>query len=325
MNILVTTDRNYLQHAYVMLVSLLENNRNDHIDLYYIHYDLDDKSLGEFIAFFSKRNMTTIFLRADKEEFRKLYTSAHITPAVYLRIRCADLLPRKVKRILYLDPDIIVKKPLADLYRTDFGECYVAAADNYDLKIHRNPVLSIPEEYNYFNSGVMLIDVEKFRRERISEKVLDFAKKMGTKLELWDQDAFNAILYDKWICLHPRWNVHTDVIQISRENSRLNTREIREALADPSIIHFTGTPKPWEYLCTSPFCNEYRRYLRRTPYRGFKPLGFSYPNMIRKSLSKVMIYCIPKTIKNSVPSTLKKKVKDLIQGSNKSPTVVVSE
>ncbi len=320
MNILVTTDRNYLQHAYAMLVSLLENNPNDHIDLYYIHYDLDDTSINTFKNFFSHYNMSVTFLRYDVSKLEGLKLSNKITHATYLRIISPDILPKNVKRILYLDPDIIVKKHLVDLYRTDLRECYIAAVDNYDPKIYRNPLLNIPEEYSFFNSGVMLIDIESFRRERISEKVLDFAKTMDAKFVYHDQDALNATLYDKWICLHPKWNVHTRVVQLSSESSRLHNREIREAITDPAIIHFTSRPKPWEYLCTSPFYNEYWRYLKKTPYRGFKPLGFSYQNLFRKSLLKVLIYLIPKRIKYLVSSRFKDRIKDLMLKGNKQTT-----
>jgi lipopolysaccharide biosynthesis glycosyltransferase len=318
MNILVTTDRNFLQHAYVMLVSLLENNPDDHIDLYYIHYDLDRTSIDKFKKFFSVYNITVTFLDNDLTKLQGLKASYHVTHAAYLRIISPDILPEKISRILYLDPDIIVKKSIVDLYNTDLGECYLAAVDNYDLIAHRKPALNIPVEYSYFNSGVMLIDIEKFRSGQISRKALDFAKTMDATFDYHDQDALNAVLYDKWVSLHPRWNVHTRVVQI--ENSGHNIREIREAMTDPAIIHFTSKPKPWEYLCNSPFYGEYWRYLRKTPYRGFKPQGFSYRNLMRKTLLKVLTFCFPKRTKRMVSIEFKDKMKDLILKRNRKIT-----
>jgi UDP-glucose/galactose:(glucosyl)LPS alpha-1,2-glucosyl/galactosyltransferase len=309
MNILVTTDKNYLQHAYAMLVSLLENNPDNHINLYYIHYDIDDDSLIRFRDFFSKTNLSTVFIKVDAERLRGLWTDGYITPAAYLRISCADLLPRTVERILYLDPDIIIKKPLDELYGTDLGRYCIAAVDNPGLRTRRNAILNMPADSRYFNSGVLLINVERYRRERISERVLDFSRKMGAKLNFHDQDALNAILHDRWFCLHPKWNVHTEVIQMSLENSRLNTREIREAVSDPAIIHFTSIPKPWEYSCTSPFREEYWRYLEKTPYGGSKPASFSYPNMIRKYLSKIVFSKTLRRVRVFVPSGLKSTIK----------------
>jgi len=311
MNILITTDMNYLQHAYVMLASLLENNRNEHINLYYAHYDLDDQSLSEFSTFFQSTNLNTVFIKVDKKDLDGLFTDSYITPATYLRLCCTDLLPKQVKRILYLDPDTIVKRPLDELYEIDLGKYYIAAVEEHDLRDYGYCVLNIPKSYMYFNTGVMLIDVERFRREQIPEKLLDFSKKMGPKLSYYDQDALNATLYDRCLSLHPKWNVHTKIVD--RYGFKYDSREIREAIADPAIIHFSGITKPWDYLCTSPFQKSYWYYIRKTPYKGFSPTDYSFPNVIKKYLSKFIIYGIPKNIKNLVPSGLKKRIMGLLK------------
>jgi lipopolysaccharide biosynthesis glycosyltransferase len=322
-NILVTTDRNYLQHAYVMLVSLLENNPDNPINIFYLYYGIDDESLSEFRDYFSRTNVKIILLKANKEDLQGLHATHYVTAAAYLRIRCADLLPKTVKKILYLDPDIIVKKSLADLYATDLGECYLAAVAEYDLGARRKPVLHIPDTYAYFNSGVMLIDVEKFRSERISEKVLDFSRKMGAELIHYDQDALNAVLYDKWMLLHPKWNVLREVVRKSRDKSKQISREIREAADDPAIIHFTGEPKPWEYRCQSRFRKEYWYYLRKTPYKRFKRTGFlsSYSTAIKRWLLKAISDHFPKTIKELVPVKLKNRIVKLMLKTNRKISV----
>jgi lipopolysaccharide biosynthesis glycosyltransferase len=307
MNILVTTDRNYLQHAYVMLASLLENNPDAPIDIFYLHYDIDDMSQAKFKDFFSSGNIRITFLKIGKEKLQGLRGNFYITIAAYLRVLCPDLLPDTVRRILYLDPDMIVKKPLADLYATDLGQSYLAAVAEYKLGARRKPVLKIPDEYEYFNSGVMVIDIEKFRQEKISKKVLDFSRKTSVELICCDQDALNAVLYDKWMMLHPRWNVLGEVDGEFPDLSTQIGREIRGATDDPAIIHFAGKPKPWEYCCRNPFRKEYWYYLGKTPYRDFKRTGLfrSYSAAIRLLLLKAMTDYFPKSIKDLVPLRLK--------------------
>lgn len=313
MNILVTTDRGYIQHLYAMLVSLLENNAHRPITLYYIYYGIDDTSLSKFERFFSQKGLAISLIQADTREFSGLFTSRYITPAAYLRLRCPDLLPSSVHRILYLDPDIIIRKPLDELYETDLGDCYIAAVESGNLGAVRIPALGIPSDSKYFNSGVALIDVDAFRREKISERTMDFAKKMGAKLDYYDQDALNAILYDTCLYLHPTWNVHSSIFRISPEDPRRRTQEICDAIADPAVVHFSGPPKPWEYGCNSPFKEEYWRYLRKTPYKRFRPIGFKYEKEIRKFVLDAFVRYTPRPIKDAVPSRYKNWIISIIR------------
>ncbi|MBN2223385.1 MAG: glycosyltransferase family 8 protein [Deltaproteobacteria bacterium] len=312
MNILVTTDKNYLPHAHVMLVSLLENNKETPIHLFYIHCDLDDGSIATFRNAFLGTNLTVSFIQIDRKELPALDTKGYITPETYLKIFSPNLLPRTVERILYLDPDIVVRKGLGELYKTDLGECLLGAVEEYHLRTYGNTVLKIPEQYKYFNCGVILIHVEEFRRNKISGKLLSFLQKTNTPLTHNEQDVFNAVLYDKCLYLHPKWNVHTRILQEYKYISIANSQEMREAGSDPAIVHFTSVPKPWDYCCTNPFQKEYRYYLNKTPYREAKPKGRSYPNMIRKLLLKTIIYRIPRRIKDLFPLRFRAQVMDML-------------
>lgn len=73
--------------------------------------------------------------------------------------------------------------------------------------------MKISDTAKYFNSGIMIIDVEEWRRNSISEKVISFINNNSKDMFVFhDQDALNAILYDKWYGLHPRWNAQTHIM-----------------------------------------------------------------------------------------------------------------
>lgn len=315
MNILVTTDKNYLPHAYTMLVSLMENNPNSHIDLYYVHYDIDDASIDRFKEFFSQYNMTVTFLKYDFTKIEGLKTAFHLTQATYLRIICPDILPKIINKILYLDPDIIVGKSLTDLYNTDLGDCFIGAVKVDDPENERHIALNIPNKYRYFSAGVMLVNLEKFRSNNVSKRVMDYAIRHRDRTVWCDQCALNAVLYDKCLAIHYRWNVPGRMLTMNNDKSNRLSDEIVEALSDPGIIHYDGTGKPWQ-----PFCNHARKelywhYVKKTPFRYTEPLRYCCryilwkPKSIAGFLMRKLILRLPAFAQRIVPDALKHRLR----------------
>jgi UDP-glucose/galactose:(glucosyl)LPS alpha-1,2-glucosyl/galactosyltransferase len=319
MNILLTTDKNYLQYAYVTFVSLLENNRDSHVDLYYVHYDIDDASISRFKRFFSTYDTTVTFLEYDFSAIREFKISRGLTQAVYLRIICGDILPQRVDRVLYLDPDIVVTQSLADLYDTDLGGYFFGAVEDFYGGRERHSTLDIPVTYGYFNSGVMLIDLEKFRLNNVSQRVMDYIRENNDRLACHDQDAFNAVLYDKRLTLHPRWNMHLLALWRYRDHEAYPLfEELREAVQRPAVIHYSGVVKPWHFYCDHPFREEYWRYVKKTPYKYSQPFIRWYDRitfkpkvstalLIRKTISR-----LPSPVRRLVPRVLEDKIKRVI-------------
>jgi lipopolysaccharide biosynthesis glycosyltransferase len=285
MNILVATDRNYLQYAYVMLVSLLENNKDSHVDIFCIHYDIDDISIKKFKRFFSRYDATVTFIKYDVSRIIGLKTGYHFTHAMYLKVICPELLPKTVTKILYLDPDIIVTKPLADLYNTDLGGCFLGAVEDFNFDNRNDSSPAVPNRYAYFNSGVMLIDLDKFRSHDVSKQVMDYAVNHRETLVWPDQDALNAVLREKRFPLHHRWNFYRRPTANNKSPSA--AEGISTALSDPAIIHYVGSVKPWHHLCDHPLKWHYWRYVKKTPYRYSQPFRCWYEGTLHKSKVRI--------------------------------------
>jgi lipopolysaccharide biosynthesis glycosyltransferase len=311
MNILVATDKNYLPYTYTMLVSLLENNRGNRVNLFYISYDIDDMSIDRFKRFFAPYNVIITFLKYDRSPIAGLKTGFHFSHAMYLRIVSPDIIPETVNRILYLDSDTIVMKSLTDVYNTDLDGRFIGAVVNGNHKMKENA----PDEHAYFYSGVMLIDLDKFRSNDISGRVLDYASRHYDNLVWPDQDALNAILYDKCLALHPRWNIQSSMINGSTGMSGLPSGEILEAISEPGIIHYEGTGKPWQPFCSHPYKDLFWHYVRQTPYRYSIRLqywcryGIWKPKNIGASLLRRLVSCLPKRLaQRLVPGALGKRL-----------------
>jgi lipopolysaccharide biosynthesis glycosyltransferase len=175
-------------------------------------------------------------------------------PTLY-RLLVARILPQAIRKVIYLDSDIIVLHDLAKLWSIDTGNYHFLAVQEPDGPyvidcFHKfNPQLKVDfekygvsREHKYCNAGVMLIDLEKWRHDEIMEKALCFLE--SNPARCLDQDALNVILAGRWGTLDPRWN-QTRSFHRKQENNPYSAEVIDQVVRDPFIIHFTGPQKPW--------------------------------------------------------------------------------
>lgn len=176
--------------------------------------------------------------------------------SAWSRVFLPDILP-DVHRAIYLDIDILVCTDLRQLLETDMQGAAVGAVLEHvsSANSHFNKRLEIPQKCpGYFNSGVLLMDLDVFRREGLVQRVLDFAHSHEEVLTCPDQDALNGALCDRLFPLHPRWNWHDGLTRAIGKKSlksklwRGNTpADSLEAALYPAILHYQGLHKPWLY------------------------------------------------------------------------------
>lgn len=177
--------------------------------------------------------------------------------SIWSRIFLPELLPH-LERILYLDIDMLVCDDCSSLFSVDMhgaaiGAVYESMADKDG---NHNKKLGIPDLYQgYFNTGTLLINAPEFRRQCLTKKILRFAHEHAEELSYPDQDAMNAVLYDKVFRLHPRWNWNDiatrRVLGHGVHSAALirgaSLKEVVGASVFPGIIHYCGSGKPWKY------------------------------------------------------------------------------
>ena len=282
------SDDNYSQHLGVMLYSLFEHhiNYNNKIDVFVIDGGISEENKIK-IEDIGKEFITPIkFLKIDKKIYQNFKISHHLNHSIYYRISIPELLNSSTKKIIYVDCDLIFKEDISKLWEIDISECFMAAVE--DPKFNRYIDLQMPINSKYFNTGVMLINLEKWRKNNISEKVRKFIKNNSEKIILWDQDGFNAILYNKWKELPPKWNQQTIMFEIGADETNFSKKEFMEAIKNPSIIHYTTSSKPWQYTNEHPLKNEYYKYLKKTPWRKYSPPDRNFNNILKRIAKKLL-------------------------------------
>lgn len=191
--------------------------------------------------------VTIDFIRPNLKPIRGLPTTDRYPPSVYFRLLMPFVLPNFVESVLYLDADIVVTEDVSPLFDFDLEAAPLWAVrdpggTNGVERLRQDfPGLSLPKDMDYFNGGVMLINLPEWRRQRVSERVIDLIGKCGDRFSYFEQDAMNIVMAKNWGQLHLRWN---NIIQ-GRSQRFPKTPDWN---GSDGILHFAGRRfKPWHW------------------------------------------------------------------------------
>lgn len=277
MNLLLTFDRNFLQHGVVMLRSLFYNNPSADFNIYV--YTEDKEEVSEKLSTeFEQESVVFTYLDFDQSRFPKLKTKFHYGEGyykiIYLRLNIGEVLP-DLNRILLIDVDLIVNGDIREFYEQDLKESELMAAVAEVRPSNFKKFGIEPEKRNAktnFNCGVTLVDLKKWRDWGVSKKAVDHIIKYEDILAAPTQDTLNPLFYNNWkICL-PKYNLHHFYLQypFKVEDLPYTKDEIKDSIENPIIVHYSGAMRPWEYLDINPYSYLYWKYLNMTSYKGYK-------------------------------------------------------
>jgi lipopolysaccharide biosynthesis glycosyltransferase len=299
-NILMCTNALFQQHAAVCLASLLTNNPDFFFNVVIVGRtteELDEEKLQRSLTRFANASLTFRKFAPPADLLLPLSPGAHYTIDTYTRVWLAEFFAETVDRVLYLDADIVVVGSIASLWSTDLVGALMGAVDipGSDQGVTR---LGMRAEDGYFNAGVLLIDLARWRATKAEQTIIDYIQAYPERLE-YDQDALNACFYRVTKRLDYKWNVirpfFREPLALPLERSEIEAIR-REAL----IIHFNGGSKPWSYFCDHPRRDEYEKYLRMTEWRDYVPPDRTPLNRLRKVMSSIL----PNSVKGLVKTVV---------------------
>lgn len=265
--LLTTLDENYLPQLQVLLFSIYLNNPGENCSLYLIHSGIREESLGRIQS--QCRHYAYSFhpIAVNESLFRDApVTRQYPNKEMYYRLLASHLLPQSIKRVLYLDPDILVINPLRPLWEVELGGKLFAAAAHTGMTELANNVnrLRLGTQQDYYNSGVLLMDLEAGHREIDPQQIFAFVEKHGRELLLPDQDILNAVYSDKILPLEDvLWNY--DARNYSSYLLRSSGLcDLNWVMEHTSILHFCGKEKPWKPNYHHRFGILYLHYMQLT-------------------------------------------------------------
>ena len=284
-HIVYATDDNFAEILGVSLVSLYENSKDvDDIIVYVLDSGISDENIEKLKSLPKKYSRSDLSFIKATDISKELSMNVNLdrgSLSQYARLFVSSVLPAKLDRVLYLDCDIIINKSISELWNLDIKGKTIAALKDAFSKQYRKNIDLEPDDI-MFNSGVMLIDLDKWRRENIESKLLEFIRKKNGKIQQGDQGALNAILSKETFCLEPRFNSVTIFYDFSYEEMMVYRKpvdfypreEIELAVREPSIIHYTTSflsTRPWYEDCEHRYVAEWFKYKDISPWSD-KPL-----------------------------------------------------
>ncbi|MEZ6030850.1 MAG: glycosyltransferase family 8 protein [Hyphomonadaceae bacterium] len=274
-------DGRYVPHAANVMASVVRHAPDAKFRFIVLQADVtpEQKKRMEAVAPHSE------FVWADVGDDMPTYTRGHLNRAVLFRLGLEALAPADCRRVLYIDADTIVVGDVRELWSADLGVHPVGAVtDCYQDADEFAELWDLPKGGRYFNSGVMLIDLDKVRADKLFTKALDFVARNASKLLFGDQDALNYTFWNKTAVLEPAWNVQRYMKPGEIVSETASDR--RWGYAKPRLIHYLGTDKPWMRNVWHPWAWLYWENLLRTDFaKDVKSAaGMDFRQMLRLRL-----------------------------------------
>ena len=242
MNILITSDSKYLKQIVVLLKSIELNNAGRH-NVYLMYRESEKMRLSGI----NKEVFNINYIEVDDkylDEYPQLEKRYPVE--IYYKLIAHLHLPKDIDRILYLDPDIVVKGDISEFYNYDFKDNYYVATSHVKMACKKfNDIrLGLGKEIPYINVGVLLINLEALRKIDVKRDIDEFLKNNRYKMMLPDQDIISCLYGNKAIILD-------DIIYNLGEKNFRQRRLVDKNMNidfvenNVKIIHYYGRNKPW--------------------------------------------------------------------------------
>jgi lipopolysaccharide biosynthesis glycosyltransferase len=277
--IVCAADENYAMPLAVTLHSAVINLKNhSKVAIFVIDGGISQRSKRRIIKSCGSPQVDIFWVQPNESLLANLKVERYLTIVTYYRLLIPQIVPAQFDKVIYLDSDMVVKGDLAELWQIEIGDNYVLAVQDDNQRfismsggLRNYRELGINPDYKYFNAGLLVINLHKWRRENIGEKVVKFLQDNKDYVRDHDQDGLNGVLAGQWGELDPRWNQMPRIYSYSSwEDSPYDRESYNALLHDPYIIHYTTPPKPWQRGCLHPATNLFFQYLDQTAWSGWR-------------------------------------------------------
>lgn len=236
--IFFATDDNYMPYLDVAIRSLIDHTSvNNKYDIYILNTGLNPVFKAK-IQKQEKQNVSikfcdiSFYVEEIKDKFRSIM---HFGIATYYRLFIQNLFPN-LEKVLYLDCDIVVLRDVADLFNVDLGDNMLAGAieqfvaNTEEYSTYTKYALGLDSQ-KYINAGILVMDLNKFRENKIEQKFTYMLTHYNFELVDLDQAYLNFLCRGKIMILPASWN-------------KTNYRQ--DKMGAKNIVHFALAEKPWQ-------------------------------------------------------------------------------
>lgn len=193
-------------------------------------------------------------LGAEKNRLAALPKPPRLPTAVYNRLLICESLRSSASRVLYLDADLVCLANIDALRDLNLDGNILAAVEDFD-QAERKKAIDWIHDALYFNSGVLLIDIERWNACDITPRTMAKINELGRKSLIPEQDALNIAIDGRVLYLARAWNLQRDIYPLS---------------ADTKFLHFSGHHKPWQVWSPNHHDEHFATYLKLSPWADWR-------------------------------------------------------
>lgn len=281
-HIVYASDDQFAEILGVSLVSLFENSKDmEGIQVYVLDSGISKLNLKRIREVCDTYHQPAPIVIKAKDITKELKMDVAVdrgSLSQYARLFIERDLPEDLDRVLYLDCDTIIQKSIKELWNLDMHGKTIAALNDAFSKWYRMNIDLKPNDI-MFNSGVMLINLKKWKEKKVEKKLLRFILKKRGHIQQGDQGALNHVLSHDTYCFDPKFNSVTifydfsykEMLEYRRPvDGYYSETEVKKAVVDPSIVHFTTSflsKRPWMKDCHHRYYNEWKKYKDKSPWK----------------------------------------------------------
>lgn len=232
-------------------------------------------------------NASIRFFNCDGLLRRSWQPPDHVTSAAFLRYLAPELLSSE-QRCVYVDGDVLVRSDPAELFATDLAGRTVGAVRSRVAPYFASKgavgawrEAGLPGAAPYFNSGVLVMDLKRWRERRITDSLTTYLDLHGDRAWLADQEALNVAVVGDWTPIDRKWNYITYVADYFLQMPESEPE-------NPALVHFAGRAKPWVAGRSPLYADEWFDILQETPWRGHTPEQGPQPSGVRARMRRVV-------------------------------------
>ncbi len=277
--LVMNSDENYIPYLAVTIQSIIENSNPDNLYKIFVLNDNLSKLRKRQILDMEKSNIRIKFI--DVGAYLREYsddlwfTCRHFSKEVYFRFFIPEIF-KYYKKVLYCDCDAVFLEDPSKLFNTDMEDNIIGAVIDtcINAQLHTNKgncyfeKLNLKNPAKYFNSGLMLFNIQKSIEFNLIKKCIKKLKEIKQPLTV-DQDVLNIVCEGRVKFLDERWNVENHII-----NEEVNLKKIMpsklyykyiSSLNEPKYLHYTSDIKPWQYA-SSYNAHYFWKFARKTSF-----------------------------------------------------------
>lgn len=301
-HILYQFNEKYVPYAGVSITSVLENNNDSDITIWILGEELTEHSIKKIQVAVEAYEQKVVFIDTSmliarmKELDMPTYRGSY---AANMRLFLPEVIPCEIEKILYLDADTIVDGSLAELFRTDFMNNSIAMVMDSIGELHKEEI-GLDKAEGYYNSGVILFDMNRWRENKLTDKIVDHVKNVRNNYPSPDQDLLNVVCRNHILPLSPRYNFQP--IHVAFESKTYfkcyaktfyySPDEVEESKKKPIIYHFFRFigEFPWNADNVHPDSELFDRYCSMSLWRDYtkQKAELSFAIKIEKIMYKIL-------------------------------------